>query len=75
MQKTITINASIESGRFVYEGTEQVKVFDLLKLTEGHAIEIVAKGEGIKITIILLPTKSDYEMKGHCSIEIKEHVE
>jgi len=55
------LSGRIDKVLFKYEGTEKVDVKEIMKLTEGHNLEISAEGQGIKINLILTPMREDFE--------------
>lgn len=67
------IDEAIVEAYFLYEGTEYIKVEDLMKLTQGKGVEIHCETrEGTKIILTL---HSKCLKKGHHSFFGSVHIE
>lgn len=79
MRKETKITLSLINCKFIYGGTERIEAKDIMKLTHGNGLEIIANGEEGRITLQLLETKIEHTkesyLRGTAIVETREHFE
>lgn len=76
MLKKTEIQENMDEVLLLYEGTEVLSPEEIFKLTEGHPLEVIAKGSNLKVTLYLVPMRlhcSKLQLTARAHIEIIEH--